>query len=404
MRCKSLWRVTRVSLVWIVVMTLSLDVVTACHLFYGHGSKSRCGAPIRCYSHVPRQVRTCDQYRSTEPTDVPANRGYGTHAPIDDRVPSSADLETPAMPNDEVMADDQPTGETDEDVFRDLDAEDNTIAEDDEEDFFEEETEITEESAVDDLVVEDDEAMEDEAADADVDLFGGDEEAVEDAADIDLFGGDEEAMEDEAEDANDVDDLFGDEGDDDLFDGVDADDEADEDGGEAGDDIDDLFNHVLPDPPDQQLVQQRQAYTGDDPADRALSVQSVLNTRGEFADTTVERTTVDVPVEMAGNEENGPVSAEATHREPDSPLLSDSSKSEGEHPLPMRQWVDNTGLYTTQARLVEIKEGSIRLLKETGRYSTVDWRRLSPNDRTYVLGVASQLHDDEELVARLVVR
>ena len=70
---------------------------------------------------------------------------------------------------------------------------------------------------------------------------------------------------------------------------------------------------------------------------------------------------------------------------------------------PMRTWVDNTGLYSTRGRLVEVRVGEVRLLKENGRHSTVPLRRLSRTDRAYVLQIASQL-DDNGITARLAER
>jgi hypothetical protein len=53
-------------------------------------------------------------------------------------------------------------------------------------------------------------------------------------------------------------------------------------------------------------------------------------------------------------------------------------------PLPMRRWTDNTGIYRTTAQLVEVGDASVRLLKDTGRFTTVPLRRLSPADLRYV--------------------
>jgi len=50
----------------------------------------------------------------------------------------------------------------------------------------------------------------------------------------------------------------------------------------------------------------------------------------------------------------------------------------------MRNWVDNTGLYKVQARLVTIRHNEIRLIKANGRKTTVAIRRLSNNDLRYV--------------------
>ncbi len=55
----------------------------------------------------------------------------------------------------------------------------------------------------------------------------------------------------------------------------------------------------------------------------------------------------------------------------------------------MRHWVDNTGLYTVDGRLVEILDGKVRLVKENGRTCTVELRRLSSIDADYVQQIAA---------------
>ena len=52
--------------------------------------------------------------------------------------------------------------------------------------------------------------------------------------------------------------------------------------------------------------------------------------------------------------------------------------------LPMRRWIDNTGRYSTRARLAVILDGSVQLLKENGHSCTVPLGRLSDQDRLYV--------------------
>ncbi len=54
-----------------------------------------------------------------------------------------------------------------------------------------------------------------------------------------------------------------------------------------------------------------------------------------------------------------------------------------------RDWVDNTGHYSTRARLVAFPEGHVRLLKENGRTTTVPLARLSQADLEFVNRQAS---------------
>ena len=51
---------------------------------------------------------------------------------------------------------------------------------------------------------------------------------------------------------------------------------------------------------------------------------------------------------------------------------------------PMRVWHDDSGEYEVRAKLVLMLDGKVRLLKDTGKYTTVPLDRLSPADLTYV--------------------
>jgi len=52
--------------------------------------------------------------------------------------------------------------------------------------------------------------------------------------------------------------------------------------------------------------------------------------------------------------------------------------------LPMRTWVDDTGKFQVTAQLVEVLDGKVRLLKDTGTTTTVAMQRLSDADQQYV--------------------
>jgi hypothetical protein len=58
-----------------------------------------------------------------------------------------------------------------------------------------------------------------------------------------------------------------------------------------------------------------------------------------------------------------------------------------------REWTDNTGTYRVHARVAVIFEDRVRLLKDTGRITTVPFTRLSSRDRAYVLWVAASLSE-----------
>ena len=58
----------------------------------------------------------------------------------------------------------------------------------------------------------------------------------------------------------------------------------------------------------------------------------------------------------------------------------------------MRQWVDNTGNFACQARLVRLVDGQVQLLKDNGHTTTVQLSRLSANDLRFVERQASAQH------------
>ncbi len=55
---------------------------------------------------------------------------------------------------------------------------------------------------------------------------------------------------------------------------------------------------------------------------------------------------------------------------------------------PTRVWIDNTGKFQVTAQLVVVLDGKVRLLKDTGRFTTVPFERLSEADLQYVLDYA----------------
>ncbi len=56
-----------------------------------------------------------------------------------------------------------------------------------------------------------------------------------------------------------------------------------------------------------------------------------------------------------------------------------------EAPNALRVWTDDTGNYRVNARLVSVGETTVRLLKDTGKYTTVPMGRLSRIDLDFVL-------------------
>jgi hypothetical protein len=84
---------------------------------------------------------------------------------------------------------------------------------------------------------------------------------------------------------------------------------------------------------------------------------------------------------------------------PETPPQDGSAESDGlfgaapgqDWELAVRHWVDNTGRYETNGRLVSIGESHVRLLKENGRYCRVPYHRLGAGERLYVQRVVAQL-------------
>ena len=90
-------------------------------------------------------------------------------------------------------------------------------------------------------------------------------------------------------------------------------------------------------------------------------------------------------------------SSSSTRRltKPPLPVLEDIVFDSEERKLARRQWVDNTGTFTTVGRMIEIRGQSIRLMKENGRTATVPVRRLSVADIKYVTDQVKLQVDDQ---------
>lgn len=56
--------------------------------------------------------------------------------------------------------------------------------------------------------------------------------------------------------------------------------------------------------------------------------------------------------------------------------------------FPVREWSDDSGHFQVRGRLLAILDGKVRILKTTGRTTTVPLSRLSTADQEYVAGVA----------------
>ena len=65
---------------------------------------------------------------------------------------------------------------------------------------------------------------------------------------------------------------------------------------------------------------------------------------------------------------------------------------------PMRRWIDNTGTHETVGTLIEVHADRIRILKQSGSYSTVPLTRLSREDQTYVAATGVRLASERHTV------
>jgi hypothetical protein len=72
--------------------------------------------------------------------------------------------------------------------------------------------------------------------------------------------------------------------------------------------------------------------------------------------------------------------------------------------LPIRLWTDDSGFFQVRGRLILILDGTVRLLKETGRTTTVPLSRLSPADRAYVEQIIGHYGSDLSRPSRVAVR
>jgi hypothetical protein len=67
--------------------------------------------------------------------------------------------------------------------------------------------------------------------------------------------------------------------------------------------------------------------------------------------------------------------------------LSAASQESSEH---FRTWEDESGAYQIDAIFTEYMSGKVKLLRRDGQAVTVDYRRLSPDDREYVRSLVTR--------------
>jgi len=79
-----------------------------------------------------------------------------------------------------------------------------------------------------------------------------------------------------------------------------------------------------------------------------------------------------------------PAKPAAPPAKPAADPAADPFKISSEAARPVREWVDDSGLFHVRGQLIAILDGKVRILKETGRTTTVPLTRLSAADRQYV--------------------
>lgn len=93
-----------------------------------------------------------------------------------------------------------------------------------------------------------------------------------------------------------------------------------------------------------------------------------------------------------------PIAAEPTSKRVDPLALAADGR------LPLRHWTDNSGQFQVQARLMLILDGKVRLLKETGRTTTVPTERLSAADQQYIAEIIARYGRDLTALDQLAAR
>lgn len=91
----------------------------------------------------------------------------------------------------------------------------------------------------------------------------------------------------------------------------------------------------------------------------------------------------------AGNNQPKPLAAEPTNLR-----IAEALVPGADGRLPLREWQDNSGKFRVKAQLVLVLDGKVRLLKETGRTTTVSLERLSAENQAYVTAAVSRYGKD----------
>jgi hypothetical protein len=116
----------------------------------------------------------------------------------------------------------------------------------------------------------------------------------------------------------------------------------------------------------------------------------------------VSPSTVPAATETHADDPFAPLpTAPTTSEKPTEPLVTEPTAKKidmlaagADGRLPLREWTDNSGKFKVNAKLVLVLDGKVRLLKETGRTTTVALERLSKDDRAYVAAAIERYGED----------
>jgi hypothetical protein len=104
-------------------------------------------------------------------------------------------------------------------------------------------------------------------------------------------------------------------------------------------------------------------------------------------------------VKQPSSEPAAPLAAEPTNLK-----TADALTLGSDGRLPVREWRDTSGQFRIKAKLLLILDGKVRLLKDTGRTTTVALERLSEQDRAYINEVVARYGNDLTTLDQLAAR
>jgi hypothetical protein len=144
-------------------------------------------------------------------------------------------------------------------------------------------------------------------------------------------------------------------------------------------DVEDLFKDTDAKPADAPAEK---------PAEKADDVEDLFKETDEKKAATSEPAQEE-PMDTAPSSEVEDLFSEPTDKPSTSASLDAKpadveGPADTEEPSPMRVWTDNTGKYQVRARLIVVGDRHVKLLKETGKTTTVPFSRLSGSDLAFV--------------------